>query len=411
MFARILLVYLLCSTLFNLISCECRQTYATVCDSFEDLKKYDDVENMKTLIIGSEHSSVPPTSVNLIADLDYTFYYKLATLVIIRSVNELKSHVSWTCDYESPLKYLTLYRNKLKVIGKNQLPRHSLKLLSLVNNEIESVKPDAFYDQVEEIDLSENLLEVIERHSLPSDSKSVSVRNNKLVHIEADALPKGLTNLNLAGNELRYIPYEVLKDLKNLTELALNHNKFSSLPPIKHLEHLVVFDISFNSVSTLERGTFEKMDNLQLIDLSNNKIHQYDVLQVLNTPGKQPYLKVSLALNNLKELQLNNLSLQHQTFVLYGNPWDCKVWPEIKKNLSRHESNCNVELPSNEDLPFCISYIADGGLSTWETKIEKFVATFQEIVANRPKNFHCRRHLGRYGWLYRISYTCSATKV
>ncbi|XP_063923410.1 protein phosphatase 1 regulatory subunit 7-like [Zophobas morio] len=404
---RVFLVGFIFATFFGVIWCACRQSYVTKCDHFEDLKKYEDIENMRTLIIGSEHGDVEPSPVSLIEDLDYYSFYRLTTVIIVRSINQLKPQRSWKCDYhESSLKYFTLYANKLKVIEKDQLPRIALKLFSLVNNGIESVKPYAFYHQIEEIDLSENLLEVIENDSLPSESTSVSIRNNKLAHIEADGFPKGLKNLNLAGNQLRYIPPEVLKNVKNLTELTLSHNKFNSLPPIKHLEQLVVFDISFNSISTLERGTFEKMDNLKLIDLSDNNIHQSDVLQLLSTPGKQPSLTVSLALNRLSNLELENLSLQTQTFVLYGNPWKCNVWHEIKKNLSVRESDCSFELPSNETLPICVSYVVDGDYSSRETEIAKFVAAFREILKNRPRNFYCRDDLSRNKWLYPIKRNC-----
>ena len=365
---------------------------------------------MKTLIIGSEHKEVNQVPVNLMIDLAYDKYHRLSALTIVRAISELKLARSVRCTYrDTPLKYFTLYGNNLKVIEQNNFPVLPLKVLSLVNNKLEAVRALSFDSHpIEDIDLSDNFLEVIERRALPltNVTKIITVKNNRLSHIEDHSFPLALESLNLDGNRLRYMQPEVLSNLLALKELALSHNNFREMPPIKHLTELIVFDISFNFITNVEDGIFKNMNKLKLIDLSNNNIAQPDILKSLNTVRSQPMLTISLALNRLKDLDFGNVSFQRQTYILYGNPWDCNKWNHIKRNLLGHESKCDYEGPRSEDRPYCVSYSQESGdflSSSREQEIKKF----QELIATGERNFWCLWETRRNKWIFPINFGCA----
>ena len=392
---------------------DCRHSYLTVCDTFEDFKNYKDVDSISELMIGSEKGT-NMTSVDLMKTLFLDRCHKLTTLKIIRALNKLENtQYAYLCFYSnSPLQYFILYGNILQTIDSNHFPVVPLKRMSLVNNQIEFVKPWAFRShEIENLDLSDNLLEAIESESLPlkNASKVITIRNNRLSHIDPGSFSPSLETLNLDNNKLRYIQDEVLEDLVNLKELTLSHNNFNVFPKIDHLTQLVIFDISHNKITTFKKGIFEKMDKLRFVDLSNNQITSDLVLEWISIPNKQPTLTVSLALNRLRNVNLDNVgkaSLQNQTFVLYGNPWDCNRWPKVKTALSGHESKCDVEFLSSGSVPYCINYLSGSypfdGL--WDQEID----TFHKTVKESEKKAGCILAPNRHEWLHHINVGCVA---
>ena len=241
--------------------------------------------------------------------------------MVVHAINKLEvRRYGYQCRYAgSPLQFFILHGNIFKTIEPYHFPLLRLKKLSLAGNNIEQVKSGALKNhEIENLDLSHNFLEVVESESLPLQDSLIilSIRNNNLTHIEHGSLSPSLQSLNLDHNRLRYIENEVLENLLSLKELTLSHNNFNVIPKISHLKKLVVFDISYNAISTLKEDTFKNMDDLKLVDFSNNRISSASVLEWINTPGKQPSLTVSLALNRLRDLILDNVSLQNQTLAL-----------------------------------------------------------------------------------------------
>ena len=410
MFAKILFACFLFASLVAVILSRCRQSYMTICDSFEDFKSYKDVENINTLMIGSEHGNTKRASIDLkgLDTLFYNRYHKLTHLMIINAIGDLQRSPLITCAYKKmALKYFTLYGNNLPKIEVNHFPDLPLKMFSLVNNKIESIGKGAFFGQeIENIDISDNLMEAIISDSLPSTNvtKVVTIKNNKLTHIEPGSLPTSLKSLNLDGNNLRYIEEEVLENLINLKELILSRNKFSSLPKVTFLKQLLVFDISSNEIETIKKGTFKDMSKLKLLDLSNNNIGSPIVLEWLIIPGKQPSLTISLALNYLKDLNLRRVSLEDQSLVMYGNPWRCSFWRELQIMLSSYGSRCDLEFWAKGDVPYCVNYsVQDVYANTWDSDI----ARLRELVMKSETNSYCTLTDLRYKDLYPIQFGCT----
>ena len=344
------------------VSSQCRQSYITICDTFEDFGNLSDTENVSDMMIGSEDGHTNMTAVDLMKTLQLNKFYKLTTLMIVRAINKLEiTEEFYQCRYEDlSLQHLILYGNVLKNIESYHFPvMDPLKRLSLVNNKIESLKKHAFVNHdIENFDLSDNLLELIEGSSFPlyRSTKVITLKNNKLTHIEPESFPESLEILHLDRNRLRYIQDDVLQPLHYLKEFTLSHNNLNNLPNIEPLKQLVSFDISYNAISTVKKDTFKNMNNLKFVDLSNNRINDVMIFKWIYTPQQQPNLIVSLAFNRLKELNVDGVVLQNQTLVLYGNPWDCDKWDNLKSKLNGHESACDKEFSVNNEVPYCVNY-------------------------------------------------------
>ncbi|EFA02284.1 carboxypeptidase N subunit 2 [Tribolium castaneum] len=381
----------------------------TICDSFEDFKNYTDIENLSNLMIGSESGNTTKSSVNLMKVLHLGDYYKLTNLYVINAISSLELTVAFQCTFtNSPLQYVTFYGNLMPNIEAYHFPVFGMKKFTLVNNQIETIKDGAFkYHDIENMDLSDNLMENIEAGALPqsSQTKIITIRNNKLTHIEVGSFPSTLESLNLDWNKFRLIQEEVFANVLNLKELTLSHNNFNQIPKINFLTQLVIFDISFNAISTIPSNVFKDMTKLKLLDLSNNDIKSPVLLQQLQIPVNQEVI-ISLGLNRLRSLNLTGVSLEGKTLVLYGNPWDCDIWPELKGELSGHESECDLKFLSSGNVPFCINYRSGSYafVALWENDIDRF----HQTVRKSEKNSGCVLRPARNLWLYDIQVGCVA---
>ncbi|KAJ3659748.1 hypothetical protein Zmor_011421 [Zophobas morio] len=409
-FVLVFVVYL------RTVNSQCRQSYITICDTFEDFRNLNDTENVSDMMIGSEDGHTNMTTVDLMKTLQLNKFHKLTTLMIVRAINQLEiTEEAYECRYEDlSLQHLILYGNILKTVGPYHFPiTDPLKRLSLVNNQIESLQEYAFvnYD-IENLDLSDNLLELIVGSSFPlrRSTKVITLKNNRLTHIEPESFPETLETLHLDKNKLRYIQDEVLQPLINLKVFTLSHNNLNNLPKVKHMKQLVSFDISNNAISTIKKDTFKNMKNLKFVDLSNNRITDAMIFKWIYTPQKQPHLTVSLAFNRLKELNVDGVVLQNQTFVLYGNPWDCDKWRDLKIKLGGQESECDKKISASNEVPYCINYntddIAAGDIPAG--MFEPYIDRMHNTIKNNVKAAGCVLQEKKYEFLFPKFYVCLA---
>ncbi|CAL6018187.1 Conserved_hypothetical protein [Hexamita inflata] len=103
---------------------------------------------------------------------------------------------------------------------------------------------------------------------------------------------KTLVELNLSLNRLENV--EKLKQLTLLKQLDLNQNRIKDIPCLNQLINLQNFDGSYNNLSQL---SLQNMNQLKVLNLSNNQIYQIDGLQNL----------ANLAYLNLSYNQIDSL--------------------------------------------------------------------------------------------------------
>ena len=79
------------------------------------------------------------------------------------------------------------------------------------------------------------------------------------------------TRLNLAEKELERI-FPVMLDYKEIRYLDLNTNAISDISITAEFEHLVWLNASKNQLSSLDLFSSNKLEHLQNLNLSGNKI-------------------------------------------------------------------------------------------------------------------------------------------
>lgn len=381
----------LCFVLFfpKLINTECRYTYATLCDNLIDLKNVPAEILSSVLIIGSENSTRRQIPIDFKMDIHRLLINRVTTIIVINQISELEP---FKCDFclnpVSGLHYMSFYKNTIRKIQKRQFPNLPIERLNLINNNIEQITPGAFTShKIIEIDISHNFLDIIEAGALPSNNltKMLTIKNNKLTYLEPGCFPRSLIVLNLASNQLTNIDDGVLADLVNLEKLVINKNKFRKIPKIEHMKNLVNFQIKENLLEKLDVQNFRSMKQLRYLDVSNNQLFDPNIIIAINTPLRKPGLVIKLAFNRLKDLNLKNLDTTMQSYILYGNPFDCSRIDEIRSTVKRNVLSCEAQFLSSGTVPVCVDFS-----SLYLTSDQEYyISLLMNATRTREEKFYC----------------------
>jgi Leucine-rich repeat (LRR) protein len=343
-----------------IIASRCQTSYVTMCNNFADIANHDDIENCSELIIGSNKMgrSSKLKSVSF-SDIALDRLKKIKILIIIQKINHLKQipEDATYCDQFVQLDLLSLYRNELKIIERLTFPKYFVRKMSLIKNKIERIEVGAFeHHRIVDLDLSNNYLRNVHKGALPltAFTKTITIRKNRLTKIEPGSFPSSLQTLNLNRNQLTNLS-GVLDDLKDLRELTVSHNFLEVIPEMRHLVNLIILDLSFNEITAIEEGVFEGLNQMEVLDLTFNHIVSPSALQYLPVSIDR-HLTASLALNNLRNVDLTNVRLSDVTLVLYGNPWNCTEWMFVKNDVMKYESECGLRFYSSGQTPYCLDY-------------------------------------------------------
>ncbi|XP_054290558.1 leucine-rich repeats and immunoglobulin-like domains protein 3 [Macrosteles quadrilineatus] len=157
------------------------------------------------------------------------------------------------------LTTLYLDSNSISEVTKGWLfGLNSLQLLSLSSNKIQSIDSVwEFCSQLQELDISNNLLRSIENNTLQYLSK--------------------LQTLNLNHNQISYIAEGAFNHTPSLIQLNLSSNKISwtiedMLGPFVGLKVLTKLNLADNAITSVSEQALVGLDNLEYLDLSNNHI-------------------------------------------------------------------------------------------------------------------------------------------
>ena len=143
-------------------------------------------------------------------------------------------------------------------------------LLDQLTPEETGLTKDDVIDLIIENDgyLSLDLIDKLEE-KFGINGESSIVLNGKLYHTSDDGI-----NLDLSYSNIDFIPEGIFDKLVNLEIININNNNISSLPEgiFDKLVKLEYLNISENKLTSLPEGIFDKLVNLEIINISNNNL-------------------------------------------------------------------------------------------------------------------------------------------
>ncbi|XP_055874290.1 slit homolog 2 protein-like isoform X2 [Biomphalaria glabrata] len=152
---------------------------------------------------------------------------------------------------------LDLQGNNLTVIRKTDLQGlANLRILQLLDNQIQTVEKGAFQDLTSVIRLR---LDRNELRTLP-DFLFASMTK--------------LERLDLSYNNIQYIGKKTLKSSTLLKNLQLDHNQIVCISDaaIRHLKNMEILTLSNNNMTSVSSNLFENMKLLRVLRINDNKL-------------------------------------------------------------------------------------------------------------------------------------------
>lgn len=256
-----------------------------------------------------------------------------------------------TFDNKILLRSLVLAGNKLSglnlaiTLGENLI---NLEFLDLSNCGLKDPLPGNAFSRATKL------------HTLILSGNRLSSKN-----LGANLAPlTRLVKLSLRGCGLNNLTTNTFKQLTNLKELDISRNPLimnnGSLKFLSTLKSLEYLDISYSCLVNISAKTFSKMSNLKTLILSGNKLHSLERGLFQKLSGLQV-----LEMNNCGLTSLNNI-IFFNDFPYYPNlaelriarnpiriPNDGSIFPFNMSNLNRLDmSKCNLSyLPENFFMP------------------------------------------------------------
>ncbi|OWR42576.1 putative toll [Danaus plexippus plexippus] len=221
------------------------------------------------------------------------------------------------------LQIIDLSNNKIVALPQDLFRdcRPVIKEIYLQNNSISVLSPSLFanLDQLLALDLSNNhltstwinentftgLIRMIDAYALNGlyVLSLLSIDNNHLeeLHPEAFRNTSSLQDLNLNGNRLKKVP-TALKNMRLLRTLDLGENQIMSLeePGFVGLHNVYGLRLIGNKIENISKEVFTDLPSLQILNLARNKIKQIDMDAFETLSNLQA---VRLDANQLKDIQ------------------------------------------------------------------------------------------------------------
>lgn len=216
------------------------------------------------------------------------------------------NHIEWISDNTFSALYnlhtLVLSGNKLKILESFTLNGlYVLTILQLQDNLLEAIQQDSFRNcsSIQELNLSGNRFE-----NVPSAVTSLQF----------------LKQLDLSNNAIYEINNSSLQNLKHLHTLVLNHNDLGNLSRgiFKDTPFLKQIELCGNRIQNLAHGIFDEAIDVEAIQLNDNlltdinglfmNLHNLELLNV--SRNKITWFDYALMPQNLKTLDLHDNELE-----------------------------------------------------------------------------------------------------
>ena len=233
--------------------------------------------------------------------------------------------------------YITRFTSEML----NDLPE-SISIVNLANNKIKNLKNGVLVNEhLREIHFMSNYITEIEEDTfINTNLTTLSLVLNRLMDTKfAVTLPPTLTNIDLQANVITEIPNESFSKLNNLEVLILSNNHIVEIhrDSLHGLSGLRVLSLSNNKLIKIEASYLKTLEALEILDLNSNEISELDS-------------GVFADLKNIKTIDLSWNSLRNVTNSLTSLPDSLKILDLQHNSLKNLKAGTFVNSPKSELL-------------------------------------------------------------
>ncbi|CAF3754613.1 unnamed protein product [Rotaria socialis] len=291
-----------------------------------------------------------------IKSIEFNGFNSLTTLRSLHlDQNQLNDNIwSVLMKYLYNLEILTLSQNNINSLKENFLLKN-LKILDLSSNGIQIIEKNFFekISSIEKLYLQNNEINSLQLTFLTilNSLKELNLDFNRLTFLPESLFQFNtkLTYLSLQGNDLNYLTNKSLRGLKNLIYLNLARNRLqlqSNQQPFQDLNSLEILNLDRNIHLNLSKLIFQGLEtNLMELSLQNCNLTS---ISLLNNP-------FDLFLN-LQRLKLSSNSLKDLPEGFLKNSIDSLISIDLQRNLFQSIPNLfEKDFPSSKLTDFDLS--------------------------------------------------------
>ncbi|XP_013137489.1 PREDICTED: chaoptin-like [Papilio polytes] len=254
--------------------------YTVICDIFAGSSSLYTCNSVPHIIFKIRHSRSETLSASFFGSTNFD-----SRVREIKAIdNDWSKIESYAFKYYTKSENVDLSSNHIKIIKNDTFKNFGyLTHLNLSNNEIEELYPNSLATSsmpdsvLVVLDLSNNQLNSLESgvfNNFPI-LNTLFLQNNKLRNISDDSfgLLKNLKYLYMQHNIIEILNM-ILINLKSLKELDLSFNKLKKISgyEVNRLIALEKLNMSYNAIEVLESNCFNQSPDLNILDLSHNRI-------------------------------------------------------------------------------------------------------------------------------------------
>jgi Leucine-rich repeat (LRR) protein len=241
---------------------------------------------------------------NLVSEI-----YPLEKIKSLKILNASKNKITDINPLSKHTKMKLLYLNENAIRDVSPIVGFTkLKQLILSNNSISSIDKLANLKLIEKLDFSNNLVSDLTPLKDFNKLEDLSAYSNMILKIDEIALLDKLINLDLSNNNISNIPKHV--KWINMQFLKINNNKIDNVDGLINVTSLVDLSLSENHISDFPQILFDEIRNL---NLSNN---QFVSVKDFIYLGKMERIEV---------LDISNNKIKHLKPLAQGFPINFKL--------------------------------------------------------------------------------------
>ncbi|XP_054653053.1 leucine-rich repeat and immunoglobulin-like domain-containing nogo receptor-interacting protein 2b [Dunckerocampus dactyliophorus] len=230
------------------------------------------------------------------------------------------------CECSAQTKSVSCHRRRLSTIPEG-IPIET-RVLDLSKNKLRTITPDNFssFGQLEDLDLSDNLISVVETGSFRCQL--------------------ALRSLNFRSNMLQLVPAGVLSGLTNLTRLDLSHNRLVVLldHAFQDLRKLASLEVGDNELVFVSQRAFMGLTGLQSLTLERSNLTVVPTDALAHLHNLVELCMRHLSISFLKPFSFKRLSCLRRLEIDY---WP---WLDTLPPLSLHGLNLTTLFVTNTNL-------------------------------------------------------------
>jgi len=194
---------------------------------------------------------------------------------------KLKKKRKFLIQMLSSLTYKSVILNRVKNINMNKtlkkVKNNNILKLQLKSNNLKNIKSLFGFSSLEVLNLTANLLNVVDMDKLPKTIKSLNISKNHIEKVKIKKIRLEIKKLILFNNKI--VDMSFLNNCPNITYLNIGLNPIDKFPDVifklKNLEH---FNMSYLNIDLIPNKILE-LKQLKTIDITGAKISNFSYIE------------------------------------------------------------------------------------------------------------------------------------